>query len=146
MQEAEILQNLDSVKMKIRRLLNSFGICNARRTNTGFVILVFVILCVILTLLRENQDRRSSYLCQSEININSPVLNKTNVHVIPSTLIKKRGWYEDTGAGGGRGADESNPYLNECVDVKVPGGLGTLLTCIHDPKKDLMVSAHLKVR
>ncbi|BFY99310.1 hypothetical protein BsWGS_02350 [Bradybaena similaris] len=76
----------------------------------------------------------------SDVNFKSHGLNKSGVHVIPS-VPEKRSWFENSQK---NQDDFFNPYLSECVDVKTPGDVGTLLTCIYDPKKDLMVSAHLK--
>ncbi|KAH9523773.1 hypothetical protein Btru_040891 [Bulinus truncatus] len=71
--------------------------------------------------------------CQSEANLRSEYLNASGVHVIPSKPDKQEATKDL--------ADVSN---NECVDLFTPDKSGQLLICIHDPGKDLMVSAHLK--
>ncbi|CAG5115282.1 unnamed protein product [Candidula unifasciata] len=126
--------------MKIRRMLNSYGLYVSKRAESTFLFLVLIVVIVTILLSWQMHGIRPRALCMSDVNLKSQSLNRSGIHVIPS-VPEKRSWFENLEK---EEEDLFNPYLSECVDVKAPGDLGTLLTCIHDAKKDLMVSAHLK--
>uniref|UniRef100_A0A0B6YQC1 Uncharacterized protein n=1 Tax=Arion vulgaris TaxID=1028688 RepID=A0A0B6YQC1_9EUPU len=127
--------------MSFRRMLNSSGIFSATRSESLFLVLVVIVILVMYIYSQILYEQNSKLLCRSEINLHS-TLNKSGIHVIPS-VPEKRGWFQDDSD---QVAGKFNPFNHECVDYETAQESGTLLICIHDPKKDLMVSAHLKVR
>lgn len=127
--------------IKARRMLNSYGLYTSRRTEFAFFCLVLIVVIVTIIMTWQMYGINPKLLCMSDVNFKSHGLNKSGVHVIPS-VPEKRSWFDNLEK---NQDDVFNPYLSECVDVKTPGDVGTLLTCIHDPKKDLMISANLKV-
>lgn len=75
----------------------------------------------------------------------SDILNVMGVHVIPS-VPQKRMLYTRTSKDGFAAKQGIDPYDSECLDISAADGSDSFMICIHDPFRDLMVSAHLKVR
>ncbi|KAI8774318.1 hypothetical protein BgiMline_014146 [Biomphalaria glabrata] len=120
--------------MNVQRMINNY-VPSAIRKNQMVTFALMVIVVVFMIVLGHSLrfDLAPMSFCQSETNLKSIYLNASGIHVIPSKPDKQT-----------KSRDASDVSNNECVDLFNPEKSGKLLICIHDPKKDLMVSAHLK--
>ncbi|CAL1544808.1 unnamed protein product [Lymnaea stagnalis] len=126
----------DGGEMKLQRVLNTYLPSTIRNHRLALGLLACISIGSVLLIghsLRYELTPMS--FCQSEVNLRSDSLNQSGIHVIPSTPQKRHGAVA---------VGEDDVTDNECVEVFTPDKSGRMLICIHDPKRDLMVSAHLK--
>lgn len=128
----------EHLSMNLLRAWNTYVPTQIRR-NEFIPIILFVLAILAFVWLGHvyRYNWRSNTFCQSEINYRSLILNKSRIHMLPPSAPRM--------AAGELLHAADDIYNNECVEVFGPQKNGPLLICIHDPKRDLMISAHLKV-
>ena len=117
---------------KLRRLWNSHAPPWLKRgKNLAFLTLSTVIIFCMVDLFK---SQRNFLTCSSDINLaKADYFEQYGIQIIPSSP-------------GNQSLLHGNPEMtSECVSVLTPDNAHSLITCIHNPNKDLMLSAHIKV-
>ncbi|XP_059145812.1 uncharacterized protein LOC131932936 [Physella acuta] len=123
--------------MNLLRAWNTYVPTHIRRNE--FIPVILFVLAILTFVWLGHMYRynwRPNTFCESEINYRLLTLNKSRIHMLPPTAPRV--------ATGEVLHAADDIYNNECVEVFGPQKNGPLLICIHDPRRDLMVSAHLK--
>ncbi|XP_035825830.1 uncharacterized protein LOC101860018 isoform X2 [Aplysia californica] len=127
--------------MRLQRLWNSYAPPLVKKNSSTVVIILCIIAVYLVWKFIWFKQDSLSYLCSSEENLKqASYYEKLGVHIIPSTPHRNRIQEKREGT-----SEELASASADCVPVMTPDGAHSLLTCIHDPAIDLMLSAHLKV-
>ncbi|XP_005099016.1 uncharacterized protein LOC101860018 isoform X1 [Aplysia californica] len=126
--------------MRLQRLWNSYAPPLVKKNSSTVVIILCIIAVYLVWKFIWFKQDSLSYLCSSEENLKqASYYEKLGVHIIPSTPHRNRIQEKREGT-----SEELASASADCVPVMTPDGAHSLLTCIHDPAIDLMLSAHLK--